>query len=210
MNEKLFITASCTLSDQKVILNGKEHHFQANTFHEFITAVYQHFSVCYPKFYKMDNLSKLGFISTELLLKEISLEKFDLNKTGIILSNSASSLDCDLTHQQTISDRKNYFPSPAVFVYTLPNIMIGEICIKHKITGEGTFFVHKQFDAGFLHQYITQLFTDNVIESCITGWVEQYRENYQSVVYFIEKRQTNDGFVIFEPSEMTKIYSEIN
>jgi 3-oxoacyl-[acyl-carrier-protein] synthase-1 len=35
----------------------------------------------------------------------------------------------------------NYYPSPALFVYTLPNIVTGEIAIRHHIQGETSFYV---------------------------------------------------------------------
>src|ERR1700741_5650650 len=101
----------------------------------------------YPKFHKMDALSKLGLLCAEHALKNGDfLSKYPLNRVGIVLSNSASSLETDRQHQRSISDKSNYFPSPAIFVYTLPNIVIGEMAIKYKITGENAFFVSEKRD----------------------------------------------------------------
>ena len=57
----------------------------------------------------------------------------------------SGSLDDDQTYQQTIQSADNYFPSPAVFVYTLSNIVTGEIAIRHRIMGESTCYVTETF-----------------------------------------------------------------
>ncbi|MEJ0079473.1 MAG: hypothetical protein WDM78_00555 [Puia sp.] len=48
--------------------------------------------------------------------------------------------------------------SPALFVYTLPNIVIGEISIRRHFKGENAFFVFKQFDGNFIEKYVRGLF----------------------------------------------------
>jgi hypothetical protein len=158
----------------------------------------------------MDNLSKLGFLAVELLLKEHPVDQlYKPADVGIILSNASSSLSTDILHQQSISNPSDYFPSPSVFVYTLPNVMIGEICIRHKFSGEGCFFVHEKFDANFLYHYIKLLFDTGIIQCCITGWVEMYDQYFESVVYLIEKSgQTKNQIANFEPDALNKIYSK--
>ena len=112
---------------------------------EFLTALYRHEQIGYPKFFKMDYLAKTGFLAADLLLKGTAFYGDSLKQTmGIFLSNNSSSLDTDIAFQKTIG--KEYFPSPSVFVYTLPNIVMGEIAIKHKIFGENTFFVSQEFN----------------------------------------------------------------
>jgi len=90
----------------------------------------------YPKFFKMDPLSRLGFVATELLLKQCSKADY-----GILLFNRSSSLADDIAFQVTIKDRSNWFPSPALFVYTLPNIVTGEIAIRNHFQTETNFMV---------------------------------------------------------------------
>jgi hypothetical protein len=41
-------------------------------FATFIKALYKKETISYPKFYKMDNLSKLGFLGAEMLLRDNS------------------------------------------------------------------------------------------------------------------------------------------
>jgi hypothetical protein len=212
MRNSGIISRFCSIRDNTVVVNYKKEFSQPNEkLEKFLTGVYRHLAIPYPKFYKMDILSKLGFLSVELLLRDTGLlEKYAGHKTGIILMNASSSLDTDRIHQNSILDRANYFPSPAVFVYTLPNIMIGEISIRHKITGEGTFFVRERFDASFLVSYIRPLFDNDILQCCITGWIETNGDDYESVIYFIEKTgRPMDGIAIFDAATIQKIYDKV-
>jgi hypothetical protein len=126
----------------------------------------------------MDNLCKLGFITSEFLLKGKDIKgRYAGVEIGIILMNSSSSLDTDRNHQKSISSRDDYFPSPSVFVYTLPNVVIGEICIRHNIHGEGNFFITEKFNPRFMFDYVSQLFDNDFVKCCITGWVEMNGSN---------------------------------
>ncbi|MBN2633920.1 MAG: hypothetical protein JXR66_10210 [Bacteroidales bacterium] len=210
MNEEIVITGYCCIRDNLVIVDG-EHLYKGNEalFSEFSTGVYRHFGVNYPKFHKMDKLSRLGFLTADILInkKKIS-DRYAGSETGIILMNSSSSLDTDRNHQKSISDRSDYFPSPSIFVYTLPNVVIGEICIRHKITGEGNFFVTESFNPVFLVNYVSQLFYSDIVKCCLAGWTEIDGNNYESVLYLIEKRkETVEGIANFEPSVAESIYN---
>ncbi len=93
----------------------------------------------YPKFFKMDPLSRLGFVASEMLLKQSN--NSTTQQYGVLLFNRSSSLADDSAFQATIQDRSNWFPSPALFVYTLPNIVTGEIAIRNHFQTETNFMV---------------------------------------------------------------------
>ena len=208
MRQTCIITSFCAVRDNKLILDGKIlYESTSGDFTEFASRLYRHSEISYPKFHKMDNLCKLGFMASEFLLKDKDLaNRYPGVETGIILMNSSSSLDTDRTYQKSITSRDNYFPSPSVFVYTLPNIVIGEICIRHKIYGENNFFVTEKFNPAFMFDYVSQLFDNDLVECCITGWVEVNGSNYGAVLYLIEKTgKTESGIANFELSEIEKI-----
>jgi len=218
MKEKLYISGWCKITNQSVILNNKNEIFEENftNFATFIKALYKKEQVNYPKFYKMDNLSKLGFLTAELLIKNSDvLKKYNKEEIGVVISNSSSSLDTDLDYQELIRDKSNYFPSPAVFVYTLPNILIGEICIKHQIKGENAFFVSEEFIPEQINQYITQLFDQGKIKACICGWVELLKEKYHSLLFLVESNNslksvsdTGNGNDIFNTDNINKFFNK--
>lgn len=203
MSKEKYITASCIISSQIVYKNEQPVFRNAGMgLQEFLVSAYQHFALQYPKFYKMDNLSKLGWLATEVLLKDsFDTAKYKPEDTGIVLSNANSSLDTDIKYYETAKD----IASPALFVYTLPNIVIGEISIRHRFKGENAFFISDEFDAGFIEQYVSNLINNNILQSCICGWVEAMGEDYEAALYLIEKNKKPDS-VIFTKENLTKIY----
>lgn len=207
------ITSYTHIKHNQVSVNG-EIVFQTNSsssLAEFLSEAYKSLGISYPKFHKMDLQCKLGFLCTEFALKDTHfLTDNDLSKTAIILSNAASSLETDRIHQNSIADKSNYFPSPAVFVYTLPNITIGELAIKHKITGENTFFVSEQFDANLLVSYTESLFSDNT-NAAIVGWVEVDGSNFEAFIFLTQNSENinkNSIFKSLNQSSVITIYNQ--
>jgi hypothetical protein len=159
-----------------------------SNFAAFIKAEFKKEQLVYPKFYKMDSLSKLGFLTAEKLIRASHvLEHYRPEEIGIVLFNSSASLDTDISHQKTIDDRSSYFPSPSVFVYTLANIVIGEICIRNKINGENAFFISEKFDASLIISQIRSLMSTGRTKACIAGWVEVLGDEFESVLILVEK-----------------------
>ena len=130
----------------------------------------------WPKFFKMDGLSKLGFICSELLLREEGETRLGEGEyredRAVLLFGRTSSLSADRNYQQTIDDPQNYFPSPATFVYTLPNIVTGEISIRNHYRGETTFHVLEGPDPALMASLIADAFQDDVTESVLFGWLD--------------------------------------
>jgi hypothetical protein len=206
LNNK-YITGSCTISNGIVRKNGQMVFEKPDAaLSDFLLSVYQEFKFSYPKFYKMDNLSKLGWLASEILLQDALLkENYKPEEIGLILANTNSSLDNDLKYQNTISD----IPSPSVFVYTLPNIVIGEICIKNNFKGEHAFFIQDKFDAGFICTQLNYLLDNDILQAGICGWVDVLGEEYKAALFLIEKNNVEQGLV-FSPDNMNRIFNTIN
>ena len=150
----------------------------------------------------MDNLSKLGWLASEVLLKDsFQTENYKPEEIGILLSNANSSMDTDLKYAQSIKD----IPSPSVFVYTLPNIMIGEICIRNHFKGETALFVFERFEAGFIEQYVNNLMNNGILQVCICGWVELLETEYKAVLFLVEKK-ANEQTNIFTAQNMITLF----
>ncbi|MEP6748898.1 MAG: hypothetical protein ABJB86_14295 [Bacteroidota bacterium] len=196
MTENLYITASCSIINNVVVKN-KEILFENKgiAVQPFLVSVYNHFAINYPRFYKMDNLSKLGWLATEVLLAN-SLDKtsYQPEDIGLLLTNKSSSLDTDIKYYETVKT----IASPALFVYTLPNIVMGEICIRHNFKGENDFFIFERFNAKFVQQYVTHLFATGALEVCICGWVETLDNDYQANLYLVEKKEANNAALFTE------------
>jgi 3-oxoacyl-[acyl-carrier-protein] synthase-1 len=143
-----------------------------------LAQLYRNIGMSYPKFFKMDRLCKFGILGAESLLKDYNFDRENVKADwGIILMNSASSLDNDRRYQETIAT-DNYYPSPAVFVYTLANIVTGEIAIRHKIGGESSFYVMPEYKQELIEEIIGQAFTANPeLTHIVCGWVDVDGEN---------------------------------
>ncbi|MDB0715215.1 beta-ketoacyl synthase N-terminal-like domain-containing protein [Bacteroides xylanisolvens] len=159
-------------------------------FAPFIREAYKHLGENNMKFYKMDNLCKLGYVAAGYLLKDTNYRP---EEVGIILANASASLDTDCRHQAIINKKGDKAASPAVFVYTLPNVVLGEICIRHKIQGENTFFVCQQSDVASLEDYARIVMAKGKLRTCIIGWCELLDGHYQA-----EFKQLNNISTIYE------------
>ena len=138
----------------------------------FTKRVYGQYGITYAKFYKMSPLSRLGFVAAELLLKDQDLSGIDREKVSIILANSSSSLHTDEIYQETIKSK----PSPAIFVYTLPNIVIGEICIRQGFKGEGIFLIQEEYDREMVYTCAENQLKMHPGSISLAGWIELDRE----------------------------------
>ena len=158
------------------------------------TAIYKTLGISYPKFYKMDSLSKLGFLGTEILKQKVDLTKYTDQAISQIFTNSYSSLDTDLKHQDSLN--KNASPSPAVFVYTLPNIVLGEIAIRNGFYGENIFTLSNEFSSKEWSDLVDIQFKLNKAEAVIGGWIELMNESFDLRLFFVRKDGENANYEI--------------
>ncbi|WP_343701850.1 hypothetical protein [Chitinophaga sp.] len=202
-NVSAYINASCIVRGNTVVKNGVRAYEAppGETLPEFLRSLYDRYSGQYPKFHKMDLLSKLGWAATEILLQEVPMEQYAPEDTGVILANTSSSLDTDERYAETMKE----IASPALFVYTLPNIVIGEISIRHKFKGENAFFVADAFDIPFMTGYVQQLLNEGTLQAAVCGWVEQYHSGHDAALFLVEKQPRN-GSLPFTANEVEKLY----
>ena len=101
-----------------------------------------------------------------------------------MLFGSTASLCADRNYQETIQDKDNYYPSPALFVYTLPNIVTGEIAIRNNYWGETAFYVlDKEQD---LDPIVQATLENSALNSAIAGWCEcQDKDNFYAKLQII-------------------------
>ena len=197
------ITSSCKIEHSAVFKNGEQlFENKEADLPGFLLSVYQHFQLNYPKFYKMDNLSKLGWLAIEILLKGFEKDDYQPEEIGLVLANSNSSLDNDIKYFDSLKE----FASPSLFVYTLPNIVIGEICIRNHFKGEHAFFIQDTFDAGFIAQQVNYMLNHDILKACICGWVEVLEQDYKAVLFLVEKKQDT---MVLSAENMDRIFNKL-
>lgn len=182
------IVQSCQITQDEVWINGTPL-LKRDDDSDWLSHIYHTIGMQYPKFFKMDNLCKAGTLAAELVLKE---EQFDRENGkedwAILLMNSASSLDDDRKYQQTIAQSDNYYPSPAIFVYTLANIVTGEIAIRHKINGESSFYIFEKSSTETMNELVAQTFLDHPsLTHLICGWTDVDNENIDVQMFLYKK-----------------------
>lgn len=160
---------------------GQEHH-------SLLTTLYKQMIGNYPKFYKMDGLSRLGFVASEILLNaekgDTDVERREeegerlLEERAIIFFNHSSSIASDRNYKESINDKNNYFPSPSIFVYTLPNIVTGEIAIRNHFHGETSFFILPDKDERMMEEILQASCRDDQSKSFLTGWIDYEDERH--------------------------------
>lgn len=184
------ILSTCSISPSGVYLNDERVFVNepADDFPIFIRKVYAFLGLAYRKFYKMDDLSKLGFITTAWLTRSVDgFAELPPESKGVIMANCSSSLDTDIQYRRNLDAVGDREASPAIFVYTLPNVMLGEICIYWKMKGENTFFIQREFDKDFLMQYAEIVMNEQGLHYCIVGWCDLLGENFLSEFYLMER-----------------------
>ncbi len=160
------------------------------TLDEFLDTAFQALEINYPKFYKMDTCSKLGFLGTEMLLKGTVLKNtYKPEQIALVLANAHGSLDTDIRYFESTKT----MASPALFVYTLPNIVAGEICIRNGIKGENTFFIYPKFDVDAMHSYVEIVMASDKSQACIAGWVDVMGSHHDVFLYLVEKNIKRGG-----------------
>jgi len=174
----------CQITNQFYNVNGKTvENTDAFDAQEWLKTIYTSLSIDYPKFYKMDGLSKTGFIAVELLKTVVALHS-ECDDIAVVFVNKFSSLEADLTHQELIEKGS---PSPAVFVYTLPNIVLGEIAIRNKWYGEQQFFIKNEWPEELMYKYILTIFELNKASQIIIGSVDYFDATIDAKLAVIKK-----------------------
>lgn len=172
------ITPEEVILDQRKLWEGKKElgEQEGKEHHSLLTSLYKQMIGNYPKFYKMDGLSRLGFVASEILL---NAEKGETDKErAIIFFNHSSSIASDRNYKESINDKDNYFPSPSIFVYTLPNIVTGEIAIRNHFHGETSFFILPDKDERMMEEILQASCRDDQSKSFLTGWIDYEDERH--------------------------------
>lgn len=156
-----------------------------------LTEIYKNEVGDYPKFFKMDSLARLAFIATELLLKAEGRERFvDCDDRAVVLFNRTSSITADRDYVASIDGDEGFYPSPSVFVYTLPNLSVGEIAMRNNYHGETSFYILPERDEKLIKIVQQASMLDPSTKSMITGWIDYPNDDhFVAELYILERGQ---------------------
>jgi hypothetical protein len=94
-----------------------------------------------------------------------------------------------------VSDKDFYnsfekIPSPAVFVYTLPNIVIGEISIRFGFKGENRLYLCNSFSKEELFERVNLLKSNMDFKNCLCGFIDVKGDNdFYAEMYLVSDCQ---------------------
>jgi 3-oxoacyl-[acyl-carrier-protein] synthase-1 len=142
----------------------------ASTGKNLLAEIYKSYVGDYPKFHKMDVFTKLAFLAADIVTQR-GVDDHDENR-AVILFNSSSSIVADRNHIATFDKEGEFYPSPSVFLYTLPNIVTGEISIKHGYKGETSLYILNDYNEKIINSIVESTFAQSSVKTMITGWVD--------------------------------------
>lgn len=157
-------------------------------FCKYIRKEYGKLSSQYPKFFKMSDLCKAVFIAASHLRIPENCSGTNPERIAVILAGSMSSIEADIMHQNNIENHPAEGASPSVFVYTLPNITAGELCIKYGITGDNTFFIAGKEDT-IAERYAGWLIENGKADAAICGWCDKLGQNWDVKLKLLKRQK---------------------
>lgn len=202
-----YITSYCHILSNECWINGNC--IKLNDSTEDITKrLYHYLELEYPKFFKMDRLTKMAFLGSELIKKaNAEIVNYKDDEIGLLFSNAISSAETDLNFQKFYQN--GAMPSPALFVYTLPNILLGEIAIRNKWYGEGVFTINENFDANYFSDYCNILLNKSE-KAVLCGWVNITNDNFETFLFFVEKKDLKQLHLQLNPEQLQELFNKKN
>lgn len=154
-----------------------------------LTTLYKRVMGDYPKYYKMDLLARLALVATEVLLQAEGGNRFvPRHDRAVVFFNRTSSVIADRDYLASIDGDEGYYPSPGAFVYTLPNLAVGEVAMRNHYHGETSFYILPQRDDALIAQVAHAAHSAPGTTSLITGWLDYPADgNYIAQLYLLNK-----------------------
>lgn len=188
------ITAYCNLRADEALVNGQVvARRDAASEDSWFKQIYKQQELAYPKFYKMDVLSQAGYLASELM-KRANPGVFDGyadDEIALVFANASSSAETDRRFVQSYEGGGS--PSPSLFVYTLPNIVLGEIAILNKWYGENMFAVLPKFAPGFYLDY-SEILLASGSRALLCGWLEVTAGSTDVFLFWVEEKASGMEF----------------
>lgn len=198
-----YITTYCHILSNECWVNGRRISLP-NANEDITKKLYHYLELDYPKFFKMDRLTKIAFLGAEIIKKEnTEVLTYKDDEIALLFSNAKSSAETDLNFQNTYEN--GGVPSPALFVYTLPNILLGEIAIRNKWYGESVFTISEDFDANYFSDYCTILLNKSE-KAVLCGWININNENVETFLFFVEKKDLKQLHLHLNSEQLLELF----
>ena len=136
---------------------------------EAIINAYRAQGIDHPKFFKMDPNAQLAVVAVEPLFQRIAqLPDLDRDRIGLVHLSRHGSLEIDAHYWNTYTSE--HLASPAAFVYTLPNIALGEVGIRHRLHGASFCLLSDAPRTDLLLAAAEQMIAQEGMRHVVCGW----------------------------------------
>lgn len=169
--------------------------------HEKALSLYQQSGISYAKFFKMDLLSRVAFLCAELMGPYP--EDADKTKIATVVSTGSGCISVDKKFEES----RKTLASPALFVYTLPNIMLGEICIRHGFKGEQICTIEEQANAEMTFLQVTDLLRNRGTIACLCGHVEATDKDITATLMWVSQKREQAHALALSTENLKKIFT---
>ncbi|QRR00934.1 hypothetical protein [Dyadobacter sandarakinus] len=184
------ITSFCRITEMQCIVDYKVLvHRDAGSEDPWLKQIYKEQEFVYPKFHKMDMLTQAGVLACELIRRaRPGIMNYPDDGIALLFANCSSSADTDLRFIRSYD--QGGAPSPSLFVYTLPNIVLGEIAILNKWYGEQMFAVLPKFAGSFYTDYAPVVMSTGAA-ALLCGWIEVVGNKVDVLLFLVEHTADN-------------------
>jgi hypothetical protein len=143
-----------------------------------IHLLYKKAAFNYPKFFKMDPLCKAGMLCLLPFAEYLNTHP-QASEGGLLFFTDTG---CRLTDEEHIRLMNSSSASPAVFVYTLPNIILGEWSIFSRWVGYGQCFLMPAFNALYVAQRMAAFKADFPRAPLVAGWCSVNDDFFEGIL----------------------------
>lgn len=195
----LSVSSWVHLNNSIAVKNGNALQQQTVALAQDPAELYRALQCSYMKFFKMDMTCKWAWLGAEIALQDNEIA--DKSKVAVVLQTNHGSMDVD---KKYLASKEEGAASPALFVYTLPNIMLGEISIRHGFKGEQLCMASKLFNPIELEFWVGDLLNNRGMEACLCGWVDVYGEQKDICLFWVTKQENGTPFTVATLNELYK------
>lgn len=186
-----------TLIADGVIIAGLDKS-EAKTTEERLNLFYKKAGFNYLKFFKMDPFCKAGMLCL-LPFAEYLHSHPRASEGGLLLFTDSGCSMADEEHIRLVTEAA---ASPAVFVYTLPNIVLGEWSIFSRWVGYGQCFMLSQFKATYLAERIAAFKSDFPQAPVVASWLSVNDDCLDGILFICHEGVTSEQKISMKISEV--------
>ena len=167
---KYGVVRSLSINPSGFILDGESVEVEGSGA-ALVTGLFRKYLSDGSRFFKMDLFSRLAYVGAGILAKD-GLSGCEADGVALLVFTLNGSVIADRRHLSTFSEPGEFYPSPSVFINTLPNVVLGEIAVSFGIKGETTLVMLPRRDDGVMERIIGLTAAAAGVSAMICGWVD--------------------------------------